>query len=244
MEPKIIYEDEFILGLDKPSGLIVHADGRTQEKSLVDWINENYPELAGVGENSGRPGIVHRLDKETSGVIIVAKTQEAFLFIKNQFQNRLAQKVYRAFVWGDFKEKSGVIDKPIGRSASDFRKWSAESNAKGELREAVTEYKILKQGNISPQPPSYLKRGEENKTAAYLEVYPKTGRTHQIRVHMKSINHPVIGDKLYAPKRDYAFGLTRLALHALSIKIELPNRAFINIESELPEEFVKAENLL
>lgn len=238
MDPKIIYEDEYILALDKPSGLLSHTDGRTEEKTLADWVKENRPELEDVGEEQvlqngekiKRPGIVHRLDRDTSGVILVAKTQESFLFIKDQFKNRKVEKTYRAFVWGSFNTENmeGVINKPIGRSSSDFRRWSAEFGAKGELREAVTEYKVLKQ----------------NSDFAYIELKPKTGRTHQIRVHMKAIGHPVISDKLYAPNKESALGFQRLALHALSINLSLPNTSSIKIESELPEDFKKAEENL
>ena len=247
MEIKILYEDRYILALDKPSGLVVHSDGRSKEPTLVDWINENYPDLKDVGEEQilqngeviKRPGIVHRLDKDTSGVIIVAKTKETHQFLKEQFQNRKVEKIYNTVVWGNFSaEKTiGVINKPIGKSASDFRKWSAEHGAKGELREAVTEYKVLAQNN----------------EFAYLEVKPKTGRTHQIRVHLKSISHPVVCDKLYGANppshkatasEEKCLGFDRLALHALSIKLELPNHTYIQIESPLPNKFENAENLL
>jgi 23S rRNA pseudouridine1911/1915/1917 synthase len=242
MQPKILYEGEYILALDKPSGLLVHGDGRSREPTLVDWINENYPDLKEVGEEQTlqngevikRPGIVHRLDKETSGVIIVAKTKEAHQFLKEQFQGRKVEKIYNAVVWGNFtKEKmEGIISKPIGRSAGDFRRWSAERGAKGELREAMTEYKVISQNN----------------DFAYLEIRPKTGRTHQIRVHLKSISHPVVCDKLYASgkicNKDECLGFDRLALHAFSIKLELPDGTHITIESPLPKEFEEAKNLL
>lgn len=258
MEPKILYEDEYLIALDKPPGMMVHTDGRREEKTLVDWINQNYPELKEVGEEQTlqngevikRPGIVHRLDRETSGVILVAKTKESHQFLKEQFQNRKVEKIYNAVVWGNFApdKKEGVIDKPIGRSASDFRKWSAEFGAKGELREAVTEYRVL--GSIPPSPP-YLKGGgntAENSIFSYLEVRPKTGRTHQIRVHLKSISHPVVCDRLYGGKicdgSSSCLGFNRLALHALSIRLQLPNQSFIQIESPLPEEFERALQVL
>ena len=246
------------MALDKPSGLLVHSDGRSKEETLVDWINENYPDLKEVGEEQvlqngekiKRPGIVHRLDKETSGVIIVAKTKEAHTFLKKQFQDRKIEKIYNAVIWGNFSadKMEGIIEKPIGRSAGDFRKWSSENGAKGELREAVTEYKVL--GNIPPNPP-YIKGGTKNTNKeisqgfSYLEVKPKTGRTHQIRVHLKSISHPVICDKLYASKQicdgsQSCLNFSRLALHALSIKLELPNGTHIKIESPLPPEFENA----
>ncbi len=251
MEIKVIYEDEYVLILDKPSGLMMHADGRTENLTLADWINENYPDLANVGEEQTlqngekikRPGIVHRLDKDTSGVVVVAKTKESYEFLKEQFQNRKIEKIYHAIVYGNFSEGKMEgdarhrIDKPIGRSASDFRRWSAEYGAKGELREAITEYKVL----------------EQNKEFAYLEINLKTGRTHQIRVHMKSISHPVVCDKLYGPNppshkatvgKEGYLGLSRLALHAFSIKLELPNQTHITLEAALPPEFENAKNLL
>ncbi|OHB14848.1 MAG: hypothetical protein A2431_03160 [Candidatus Zambryskibacteria bacterium RIFOXYC1_FULL_39_10] len=265
MEIKILYEDEYVLALDKPYGLLVHSDGRSKEKTLVDWINEHYPELKDVGEpqtlQNGqiikRPGIVHRLDKDTSGVILVAKTKESHQFLKEQFQNRKVEKIYNAVVWGNFlpEKLEGVIDKPIGRSASDFRKWSAEHGAKGELREAMTEYKVLAQGphpSLSCSPLLVKERvGRGLSDFAYLEIRPKTGRTHQIRVHLKSISHPVVGDKLYGPTSPKAsrgkednLGFDRLALHAVSIKLELPNHTHITIESPLPAEFEEAKKLL
>jgi len=256
MKIKIIYEDEYILALDKPSGLLVHTDGQTKELTLVDWINENYPDLNDVGEEQTlqngekikRPGIVHRLDRDTSGLIIVAKTKESYKFLKEQFQNRKVQKIYNAVVWGNFSpdKTEGVIEKPIGRSTSDFRKWSAEYGAKGELREAITEYKVITQ--------NYREDALLGKFA-YLEVRPKTGRTHQIRVHLKSISHPVVCDKLYGSKKSNEvqemsydkkenLGFDRLALHSLSIKLELPNGTHIVIESPLPKEFENAKQFL
>lgn len=253
MQPQIIYEDEYILALDKPAGLLVHpvaeqvhcgtgSDDGKNELTLTDWILKNYPELKNVGETQTlqngqilkRPGIVHRLDKDTSGVIIVAKTKEAFEFLKKQFQDRKVEKIYNAIVWRNFspEKMKGIINKLIGRSNSDFRKWSAEGNPKGELREAITEYRVLNQNN----------------NFAYLEVRPKTGRTHQIRVHLKSIGHPVICDKLYGCKKSptpiQILNFNRLALHAVSIKLELPNGQSVKIESELPKEFENAKNLL
>jgi len=263
MKIKILYEDEYILALDKPSGLLVHADGRNKEETLVDWLNQNYPELADVGEPQTlqneeiikRPGIIHRLDKDTSGVILVAKTKEAHQFLKEQFQNRKVEKIYNAVVWGNFlpSKIEGVIDKPIGRNASDFRKWSAEYGAKGEMREAITEYKVLAQSSKNnPLNPPYIKGETGEESFSYLEVRPKTGRTHQIRVHLKAISHPVVCDKLYGrnnpPSPPYIkggteekyLGFDRLALHALSIKLKLPNHTHITIESPLPKEFEDA----
>jgi len=241
---EILFENEDVVVINKPAGLVVHSDGKTKEKTVCDWILENYPKLENVGEplvlqdpnladgrgeiEIKRPGIVHRLDKETSGVLIIAKTQEVFLHLKQQFKDKKIEKKYRTFVWGEMRDDEGVIDRPIGRSGKDFRQWSAQRGARGKMREAVTEYKVLK----------------KNKDFSFLEVNLKTGRTHQIRVHMKAINYPVVGDKLYAPKREYALGFERLALHAFSIEFSLLNRERKRIKVHLPSDFKRALKLM
>lgn len=235
-EIKIIYEDENFLAVNKPSGLVVHSDGKTDEPNLCDWILKNYSKLENVGEqtktSSGkiikRPGIVHRLDRETSGVILIAKNQETFLNLKNQFKNREIKKIYKAFVYGEIKENHGTVNRPIGKNRKDFRQWSASDKARGELREAITEYKIL----------------ARNKDFSFIEIYPKTGRTHQIRVHFKLINHPIVCDKLYAPKRGCALGFGRLALHAFSIEFKNIEEIVFKIEAPLPSDFEKASTFL
>lgn len=229
---KIIYEDNDVVVINKPSGLSVHPDGKHEEETVSGWMIEKYPESQDVGEplrlQSGetvpRPGVVHRLDKETSGVMILAKTQVAFEFLKEQFQNREVEKVYNTFVYGVPKEKEGVIDRPIGRSAQDPRKRSAQRGAKGEMREAVTRFSVIKEGT----------------DVAFLEVRPKTGRMHQIRVHLKAINHQVVCDKLYAPKRECMLGFRRLALHARRLTIVLPSGEKREFEAPLPEDFENA----
>jgi len=232
----ILYEDEDILAVNKPSGLIVHSDGRTKEPSLCDWLIEKYPDIKKVGEPwraldgtiIWRPGIVHRLDRETSGVLLIAKTPEAFEFFKKQFQERRIKKTYRTFVYGIVKNDTGFIDKSIGRSKSDFRKWSAEYGARGDRREAATSYKVLERG----------------KDATYIEAYPETGRTHQIRVHLKAIGHPVVHDTLYAPKGQKILGFSRTALHSFSIDVVTPAQKVLHIEAPLPADFLVAEKML
>ena len=229
---KILFENENILAINKPSGLVVHSDGRTKEESVSSWLLEKYPEIKNVGEPwtspSGeviyRPGIVHRLDRDTSGVLVIAKNQESFLNLKSQFQDREIKKTYNAFVYGEMKELEGVIDRSIGRSKSDFRKWSAQRGARGEMREAVTEYKVL----------------STCQEVSFVEVYPKTGRTHQIRVHFKAINHPVVCDSLYAENKSSLLGFDRLALHARKIEISDINGDILSIEASLPTDFVSA----
>ncbi len=243
----ILYEDKDVLVINKPAGLIVHTDGRTEEPTLVEWLLKHYPKIKGVGDlsmangqmlnvsDAERSGIVHRLDRETSGALVIAKNQSAFTFLKKQFQGREVEKNYRAFVYGQLKNDTGVIDRPIARSRKDFRLWSAQRGARGEEREAVTEYKML--GRFRPAPPAAGGAGE---SFSFLEVKPKTGRTHQIRVHLKAVNHPVVCDKLYAPKRDCALGFKRLALHALSIAFTLPSGKHIKVEAPYPEDFKQA----
>jgi len=231
-EVEILFENKNILAINKPSGLVVHSDGRTKEESVSSWLQEKYPEIKNVGEPwtspNGeviyRPGIVHRLDRDTSGVLVIAKNQESFLNLKEQFQNREIKKTYNAFVYGEMKEVEGIIDRPIGRSKSDFRKWSAQRGARGEMREAVTEYKVL----------------STSKDVSYVELYPKTGRTHQIRVHLKAINHPVLCDSLYAENKPSMLGLERLALHARKIEISDINEDILTIEAPLPKDFISA----
>lgn len=226
MKIKILYEDSNILVIDKPSGISVHGDGKTKEKTLTDWVLKNYPKMKNVGEPMGdvvRPGIVHRLDRDTSGVLVLAKNQKTYEFLKTQFQERKIKKTYVAIVEGHFKNERGVINKPIGRSPVDFRRHLAGRGARGELRPAITEYKVIKNlGKFS-----------------YLEIKPKTGRTHQIRVHMKYLNHPVVCDSLYNPKGSCPKEISRLALHARYIEFQDLKGKVIKVESALPLQFKK-----
>ena len=224
MKIKVLYEDKDILAIDKPSGIAVHADGKAKEKTITDWVLKNYPKMKNVGEPMGeiaRPGIVHRLDKETSGVLLLAKNQKAHEFLKKQFQDRSIKKTYIAIVSGSVKDERGFVKKPIGRSPRDFRRYSAGRGARGEMREAETFYRVLKRfGNFTA-----------------LEVRPKTGRTHQIRVHMKYLNHPVACDSLYNPGHPCPEGISRLALHAHKIEFQNLKGETVKVESPLPKEF-------
>ncbi|MDQ3076140.1 MAG: RluA family pseudouridine synthase [bacterium] len=229
---KVLYEDSNILVIDKPGGIAVHPDGRSKEKTITDWVLKNYPKMKNVGEPSTyegkeipRPGVVHRLDKDTSGVLVLAKNQKAHEFLKAQFQNREVKKVYHTVVQGWVRDERGIINKSIGRSPNDFRKRLAGRGARGELREAVTEYRVLKRF-----------KDTENKFT-YVEVRPKTGRTHQIRVHMKFLNHPVVCDELYNPGKPAPKGFERLALHAKSIEFKNLKGETTKVESLLPKEF-------
>ncbi len=230
----ILYEDKNLLVLDKPAGISVHGDGRKEEETIASWLIEKYLALSDVGEPilglNGekilKPGIVHRLDKDTSGVLLIAKNQTTYLSLKEQFQNHTIKKTYRLLVSGEFKQEEGTeatIDLPIGRSKKDPRVRVARLKSPGKLREAVTDYKILK----------------KFKNVTYIEAYPKTGRTHQIRVHFKAISHPIVCDALYAPNLPCLPGLSRQALHAHSIEFFYQDKLF-KIESPLPADFRSA----
>jgi len=229
---QIIYEDENLLVINKPAGLVVHSDGKTDEYTLCDWLIENYPDIKDVGESAeydgkvvARPGIVHRLDKDTSGVLIIAKNQNTHKFLKNQFQERAIKKTYRAFVYGNIKNDEGLINEPIGRHPKNFKQWLAGDTARGTLREAVTQYRVIERGKV------------DGESFTYVELYPKTGRTHQLRVHLKSINNPIVCDSLYAPKRPCILGFSRLALHSFKLEVRLPNGEERLFEAPLPNEF-------
>jgi 23S rRNA pseudouridine1911/1915/1917 synthase len=241
MKIKVLYEDANILAIDKLSGILVHPvleqarygagpDKKISEKTILSLFRKKYPKLE----------IVHRLDKETSGVMLLAKNKKAHEFLKEQFQNRTIKKVYNAIVSGSVKNDRGIINKPIGRSPKDFRRWLAGRGARGELREAITEYKVLKRFKVGKRSDlKNSKRSDLEETFSYLEIRPKTGRTHQIRVHMKYLNHPVVCDSLYNPDKPCPKGIKRLALHARSIEFKDLKGKTVKIESPLPKEFKK-----
>ena len=218
MNLPILYEDADIVAVNKPSGLITHADGRTKEESAEDWFKEKYPDV------KLERAYVHRLDRDTSGVLVFAKNEKAYNFLCKVFHDRKVKKTYLAFVYGVPKKKKGVIDFDIGRSRKDFRLRSAQPKANGRLRDAVTRYEVI---------------GEKGKYAL-LKVNPKTGRTHQIRVHLKAINHPIIGDSLYAPNRPLALGISRLGLHAYAIDLPLPSGINVSIVAPVPPDLAPA----
>ena len=262
---KILYEDKNLIVIDKPAGLTVHSSAeqifnkinlkkkKTQEKTVVDFILDYDIKIEKVGESIKseykgeqvkipRPGIVHRLDKETSGVLIIARNQKTFLFLKDQFQNHKIKKTYKAFVYGYVSDpraslltgKRGIINVPIGRSPKDIRMYTAGRGAKEPLREAVTEYTVLDRFTDTKKE---IEKKEVDHQYSYIEVYPKTGRTHQIRVHMRYINHPIVSDSLYGGSKNFALGMKRLALHAHFITFSLPNGESKTVEAPLPSDF-------
>jgi 23S rRNA pseudouridine1911/1915/1917 synthase len=219
----VIYEDEHILAVDKPYGLAVHKVSPTDPQiTLADLLVAERPYLAGVGESPLRPGLVHRLDKETSGVILIAKDQATFLYLKGLFQTRQVHKEYLALVNGSPREPLGTIDAPLGKVGT---KQTTQIRGRRQLvvRDALTEYRVER----------------SFKDYTLVRVMPKTGRTHQIRVHLKHIGCPLAGDKLYAPKRPLPPGLDRLFLHAQRLSFTGPDGTALVLESPLPDALQK-----
>ena len=241
----VLHEEKDFIIITKPAGLITHGDGKaktTYMSSVCEEVLKLYPDIDGIGEPTGivgvnRSGIVHRLDADTSGVMVIARTQDFFDNIKKQFQDHIIEKEYKAFVWGWLKEsdKKGVINSAIGRSGSDFRKYVTGRFARGEMREAATFYETLAQFESDD-----TGLGQQLPRFSYMSLKPKTGRTHQIRVHMKHIHHGIVGDPLYMANHPKVLGFTRQALHAENIRffdLEGNERQF---SSPLPEDFVRA----
>lgn len=237
----ILFEDEAILVINKPAGLTVHPDGKKDFNTLTDLVLQDRPEMKTVGEplklDDGdyvlRPGIVHRLDRDTSGIMILAKTPDAYQNLKEQFQNHEVKKNYRAIVVGSFRSVRGVIKEPIGRSNLDIRKWAAGVHARGEKREALTRYSVRASGKVADT------EGTEQ-TLSYLDIYPETGRTHQIRVHLQYIQHPIIGDNLYASYAPKFLGAERQMLHSHMITFKHPvTGKKISYIADLPNDMEK-----
>lgn len=230
MELPIMYEDKHTLVINKPAGIMVHPDDRQDEETIADWMAKKYP-MNGVGDK-GREGIVHRLDRNTTGVIILAKDNIAFTTLKKQFKDHTTRKVYRAIVEGIIKHNTGMISLPIARAKSDFRKRTVvdlfSGDARGEERDAITRYKVISQATVP-----------DGKQYTYVECYPLTGRTHQIRAHFRGIRHPIIGDDLYGSRqgKDVA---ERSMLHAYSLTVNIPGEGEGYIEktfvSEVPKD--------
>ena len=213
----ILYEDSDIIVINKPKGLVVHPAIGNPEGTLVNAIMEICKDsLSGIGGEI-RPGIVHRLDKDTSGVIVIAKNDLAHINISNQIKDRKTKKIYIALVRGIIKENAATINMPIGRSTKDRKKMAVSKNGK----EAVTHFKVIKRYN------GYT----------LIEVKIDTGRTHQIRVHMSEIGYPIVGDYIYSNGKN-PFDVVGQMLHAKSIEFMHPSKnELMKIEAPLPEYF-------
>lgn len=253
MEILIIYENNDFLAVNKPAGLLVHPIEKSKifapsaqvskrpkqgcaitqnEKSkvceftLVDWLIQRYPGTKTVGDDIQRPGLVHRLDKDTSGIMLIAKNQDYFNYLKNLFQKRDIVKTYLAVVYGKPISKKGIINKSLG-----IKKGAVKRTVFGgkKIQEAETLYQTL----------------QDFGDFALLEVQPKTGRTHQIRAHLSSIGHPVVGDLIYGfKKRKEPAFVGRQLLHAYSLEFNLSSGKRIRLAAELPEDFKTAVSKL
>jgi len=214
---EILYEDEDLAVVVKPRGMVVHPAAGHSEGTLVNALLGNLSSLGGIGGEL-RPGIVHRLDKDTSGLLMVAKNDETQQALSDMLRERKIEKHYRALAEGLFREQEGVIDAPLGRSKKDRKKMAVDP----EGREAVTEWKVMAEG-----------RG-----CTLLDVHILTGRTHQIRVHLKSIHHPVCGDPIYGAEKGVK--VPCLMLHAFSLAFEHPRtHEKMAFQAPLPEDFLK-----
>ena len=229
---EIIYEDEYYLVVNKPKGLVVHPGNGNETGTLVNGLIEylGSPFLEEMREISDpeRPGIVHRIDKDTTGLIVVAKKKESFIDLSKQFKEHTITRKYTALVYNSFKEDSGIIDKPIGRDPKNRLRRAVNGI---EPRIAVTNYTVLERlGNYN-----------------LIEAVLKTGRTHQIRVHMAYIGHPVVGDPVYGPRKD-PLGADGQMLHAGVLGFTTLDNRYLEFASELPERFqmvlTKARKLL
>ncbi len=222
----IIFEDEHMLAVNKPAGMVVHPAPGHSTGTLVNALLHHCEDLSGIG-GVERPGIVHRLDKETSGLMLVAKSETAHKILAMQFQNREIKKEYLAFVKGNVKNDKGSIDSPVGRHKTQRKKMGTGGD---HSRPACTHYEVL----------------QRCKNWAYLNIRPETGRTHQIRVHLASLHHPVIGDKLYGGKNPNTgtLKMDRQALHASHLELNHPvSGVSLSFSANLPidmEDFLQS----
>ncbi|MGB7725615.1 MAG: RluA family pseudouridine synthase, partial [Dehalococcoidales bacterium] len=216
---KIIYEDDDLLVIDKPAGLTVHPAPGHPSHTLVNAVLSHLNEIEDDGEVT-RPGIVHRVDKDTSGVMLVAKNNVALANLADQFKARTVKKTYITLVKGILRPDKGVIDAPIGRDSGDRKKMAVTGESRG--RAARTNYRVIRYAGKN----------------TLLEIMPETGRTHQIRVHLAAIGYPVFGDITYGKKSAF---LNRQFLHAQKIGFNLPATGkWVEFESPLPEDLEQA----
>ena len=230
LEPKVVYEDAGLVALVKPAGMLVHAapvrsdHPHAHAPTLADWLRRKYPETRTVGDDPAvRPGIVHRLDKDTSGIMLAARTQEDFAYLKKLFQEKSVRKTYLALSWGHAKHDRGEIVAPIGiKSGTTKRSIHSAKMAKS----AETDYEVIGR---------FTAPEDEGVRTTLFRVMPRTGRTHQIRVHLASIGCPVAGDPLYGPRRA-PLPAPRLMLHAFAL--EFSRRPGERLHLEAPPDAV------
>lgn len=220
-EVKIVAEEKDFFIIEKPAGMLVHPTEKEEKDTLVDWILSKHPELKKIGENPQRPAIVHRLDKDVSGLMIIPKTQESFEYFKRQFKLHLITKKYWALVYGSIIRDEDEINLMIGRSRTKKGLFAArpESQENENSKKALTKFSVVER---------FI-----NHTLLELDIL--TGRTHQIRVHMFSYGHPIVGDTLYFLKRGKKIDIGRIFLHAHLLSFVGPDGKNKEFSSPLPE---------
>ncbi|HHX58265.1 MAG TPA: RluA family pseudouridine synthase [Candidatus Moranbacteria bacterium] len=226
---KVIFQNKHFAIIEKMAGLAIHPDNRPnvspRQNTLVNGLIAYFPTIKVLGDDPLRPGIVHRLDKETSGLLIIALSQQAFNFFKRKFKERKIEKTYLACVWGHPKKNNATIQTPIGKSKSDLTKQSTSKHSSKLInpKKAITHWRVLKKMT----------------DRSLLEVKIETGRKHQIRVHLHSIGHPIVGDKKYQTKTTKALNqdLSRQLLHAHKLKFQYLDGEKYEFESATPKEF-------
>jgi 23S rRNA pseudouridine1911/1915/1917 synthase len=221
----IIFQNDNFIIINKPAGLQVHPSDSEKENTLVNSLIVDFPEIKNINDGSTdswmRPGIVHRLDKETSGIMVIARNKKTFDELKRQFADREIVKNYVALVYGNLENKKGVVDKAIARAASFKKQKIAQGKTKGIARAAITEYCVLKRFTEFD----------------FVEAIPKTGRMHQIRVHLASLGHPIVGDRKYKRKNIVQeVSVKRHLLHAQRLGFDLWGRKF-QFMADLPDDF-------
>jgi 23S rRNA pseudouridine1911/1915/1917 synthase len=220
---EIVYEDEHIIVINKSKNIVVHPANGNEDNTIVNALLYHCKDLSGIGGNI-RPGIVHRLDKDTTGLLVVAKNDNAHQSLSQQIKDKIAKRYYKAFVIGNVKEDTGIINKPIGRHPTDRKKMCVLENGK----EAITYWNVLERFN--------------NKYTL-LELELKTGRTHQIRVHLAYIKHGILGDEVYGPNIKIPVKLNGQALHAYKLVLYHPvTNEIMDFQVEEPLEFKKLRN--
>ena len=228
-----LFEDEWLLVIDKPTGLPVHPGAGEKQETVLDIFRFHYPQIAAFADQE-RPGIVHRLDKDTSGVLILAKSEEALERMQELFQEREMQKTYLALVKGQMRFRNGTIDLPLARSTKNRARFAVVGKDSEGGREAVTDFAVIR----------------EFEKFTYVRLMPHTGRTHQLRVHLSYFGNPILGDILYGNRKELV--LPRLALHAYQIEFIHPfTNNSIRVTSPLPadlrrviaEQYVQTEKI-
>lgn len=226
---KLVAETNDYLVIEKPAGLVVHPAPGVSDPTLIEGLLSKYPEIEKIGDDPLRPGIVHRLDREVSGLMVVAKSQAMFDHLKFQFARRIIAKEYTGLVIGRVPQPSGTIDFPLARSKRQHGKIAARSKADAETREAITHYEVL----------NYYQ------PATLLKLKIETGRTHQIRAHLAALGYPLVGDELYRPtKLAFKAHPHRIFLHASSLTFTDLDNAPQTFTSALPTELQEFLNSL